>query len=63
MSNYHALLAKSPAFYAEQGPAGRVLRFGTGAGITWGSDPGQEWRETELKAGRLVGLSSGRVGV
>ncbi|WP_252976352.1 chorismate-binding protein [Janibacter melonis] len=28
-----------------------------------GSDPGQEWRETELKAGRLVGLSSGRVGV
>lgn len=50
-------------FYAEQGPAGRVLRFGTGAGITWGSDPGQEWRETELKAGRLVGLSSGRVGV
>ena len=35
-----------------------VLRFGTGAGITWGSDPSAEWRETELKAARLVGLAS-----
>ncbi len=35
-----------------------VLRFGTGAGITWGSDPRAEWRETELKASRLVGLAS-----
>jgi para-aminobenzoate synthetase component I len=42
---------------------GRWLRFGTGAGITWGSDPGQEWRETQLKAARLVGLASGRVRV
>ncbi|ETA02081.1 anthranilate synthase component I family protein [Frankia sp. B2] len=32
--------------------------FGTGAGITWGSDPDSEWRETELKADRLVGLAS-----
>jgi para-aminobenzoate synthetase component 1 len=39
----------------------RVLRFGTGAGITWGSDPELEWRETELKAARLIGLASGRV--
>jgi para-aminobenzoate synthetase component 1 len=39
----------------------RVLRFGTGAGITWGSDPEQEWEETELKAARLVPLASGRV--
>lgn len=37
---------------------GGVLRFGTGAGITWGSDPAAEWRETELKAERLVGLAS-----
>jgi para-aminobenzoate synthetase component 1 len=37
----------------------RVLRFGTGAGITWGSDPQGEWRETQLKAARLVGLASG----
>jgi para-aminobenzoate synthetase component 1 len=36
-----------------------VLRFGTGAGITWGSDAAAEWRETELKAARLVGLASG----
>lgn len=37
-----------------------VLRFGTGAGITWGSDPEQEWEETELKARRLVALASER---
>jgi para-aminobenzoate synthetase component I len=36
-----------------------LLRFGTGAGITWGSDPAREWDETELKAHRLVGLASG----
>ncbi|HEY0189091.1 MAG TPA: chorismate-binding protein [Cellulomonas sp.] len=34
------------------------LRFGTGAGITWGSDPEAEWRETELKAHRLIALAS-----
>jgi branched-chain amino acid aminotransferase len=33
------------------------LHFGTGAGITWGSDPELEWRETELKAERLIGLA------
>jgi para-aminobenzoate synthetase component 1 len=37
-----------------------VLRFGTGAGITWGSDPEGEWRETELKAARLLEVASGR---
>jgi para-aminobenzoate synthetase component 1 len=36
-----------------------VLRFGTGAGITWGSDPDGEWRETELKASRLLAVASG----
>ncbi|MEU2118278.1 chorismate-binding protein [Streptomyces sp. NPDC016459] len=36
-----------------------VLRFGTGAGITWGSDPEREWDETELKAARLVAIASG----
>ncbi|UZN05113.1 chorismate-binding protein [Cellulomonas sp. S1-8] len=35
-----------------------VLRFGTGAGITWSSDAAQEWAETELKAARLVALAS-----
>ncbi|MGW4870065.1 chorismate-binding protein [Streptomyces chartreusis] len=36
-----------------------MLRFGTGAGITWGSDPEGEWRETELKASRLLAVASG----
>ncbi|WP_307844875.1 chorismate-binding protein [Actinotalea solisilvae] len=35
-----------------------VLRFGTGAGITWESDADAEWAETELKAARLVALAS-----
>lgn len=49
-------------FWAERGSNGqRWLRFGTGAGITWGSDPAQEWAETELKSSRLIGLASGRV--
>lgn len=34
------------------------LCFGTGAGITWGSDPEGEWAETELKAARLIALAS-----
>lgn len=50
-------------FWADRDAWGRRwLRFGTGAGITWGSDPVQEWAETELKAARLIGLASGRVG-
>ena len=52
------------SFWAERDATGqRWLRFGTGAGITWGSDPEQEWAETELKAARLIGLASGRVGL
>ena len=38
--------------------SGSDLHFGTGAGITWGSDPIQEWEETELKARKLIGLAS-----
>ena len=38
------------------GDADRI-RFGTGAGITYSSDPAAEWDETELKAARLVGLT------
>jgi para-aminobenzoate synthetase component I len=34
------------------------LHFGTGAGITYPSDPAAEWAETELKAARLVGLAT-----
>ena len=35
------------------------IRFGTGAGITWGSDPLQEWEETELKARHLIKIAGG----
>jgi para-aminobenzoate synthetase component 1 len=38
---------------------GGRLNFGTGAGITWGSEPEGEWEETELKARRLIALASG----
>jgi para-aminobenzoate synthetase component 1 len=37
-----------------------VFKFGTGAGITWLSDPVAEWQETELKARRLCALAAGR---
>ncbi|MFN8040261.1 MAG: anthranilate synthase component I family protein [Acidimicrobiales bacterium] len=36
------------------------LHLGTGGGITWGSSPGGEWAETELKARRLLAVASGR---
>lgn len=37
-----------------------ALKFGTGAGITWGSEPEGEWQETELKARRLLDIASAR---
>ncbi|MFJ9177268.1 chorismate-binding protein [Streptomyces sp. NPDC102360] len=46
-------------FWIDRGTDGDFLRFGTGAGITWGSDPEREWRETELKAARLLEVASG----
>lgn len=49
-----ALAVGIRTFWIEHG----VIRFGTGAGITWGSDPRREWQETELKAARLIGLAS-----
>lgn len=36
----------------------RLLNFGTGAGITYPSDPRSEWVETQLKADRLIALAS-----
>ena len=49
-------------FWADRDTGGRRwLRFGTGAGITWGSDAEGEWEETRVKAARLVGLASGKV--
>ena len=35
------------------------IHFGTGAGITWGSNPSDEWAETELKAARLMKIAKG----
>ena len=43
-------------FWAQDGR----LHLGTGAGITWGSDPGAEWAETELKASRLRAVAAGQ---
>jgi para-aminobenzoate synthetase component 1 len=39
--------------------SGSQLRFGAGAGITWGSTPEMEWLETELKANKLIEIASG----
>ena len=36
------------------------IHFGTGGAVTWDSTPSGEWAETELKAGRLLGLASAR---
>ena len=36
-----------------------MIRFGTGGGITWDSDPHGEWLETELKARRLLRVAAG----
>ena len=32
------------------------LHLGTGAGITWGSEPTREWQETELKVRNLLAV-------
>ena len=37
------------------------LNFGTGAGITWGSDASAEWEETQLKARRLISIAGGEL--
>jgi para-aminobenzoate synthetase component 1 len=36
----------------------KSVHFGTGAGITWASDPEGEWHETELKASRLLSVAA-----
>lgn len=37
------------------------INFGTGAGITWGSDAWAEWEETQLKAKRLISIAGGEL--
>jgi len=39
---------------------GDLIRFGTGGGITAGSDPEGEWNETVLKARRLLQIAANR---
>lgn len=38
------------------------LKFGTGAGITWGSNAEKEWEETELKTEKLFSLAASKNG-
>ena len=39
----------------------KYLRYGTGAGITWGSDAYSEWEETQLKARHLISIAGGEL--
>jgi para-aminobenzoate synthetase component 1 len=39
----------------------KYLRYGTGAGITWGSDAANEWEETQLKARHLISIAGGEL--
>lgn len=41
-------------FWQERTDAGVLLKFGTGAGITFDSDPTHEWEETKLKSAKLM---------
>lgn len=47
-------------FWREDTDTGPMLAFGTGAGITWDSDPRAEWRETQLKSARLLAVAGDR---
>ena len=40
---------------------GKIVKFGTGAGITWNSSAVEEWEETELKAARLIAIANGEL--
>lgn len=52
----HALLSVAiRIFWKENG----ITSFGTGAGITWSSDPQGEWEETQLKAKKLLSIAGG----
>jgi len=59
VENGQALLSVGIRIFWSQGDG--KIKFGTGAGITWQSDPKSEWEETELKAERLIAIASGRI--
>jgi para-aminobenzoate synthetase component 1 len=48
-------------FWQKRHATGASVHFGTGAGITWESDPRGEWLETELKAHRLLNIAAGNI--
>jgi para-aminobenzoate synthetase component 1 len=56
IENGEALLSLAIRIFWTTGDG--ILRFGTGAGITWGSSPEDEWEETELKARRLISIAN-----
>jgi len=45
-------------FFVDAADGRPQLCFGTGAGITWGSEPAREWDETQLKAERLLAVAA-----
>lgn len=49
-------------FWQSESDSKKYLNFGTGAGITWGSEPNREWRETQLKANHLLNVASLELG-
>ena len=55
-SAHFSVLIRS--FFKDLMSEANVTYFGTGAGITWGSDPADEWSETELKAERLMKIAT-----
>ncbi len=48
-------------FWKTQEAGEVMLNFGTGAGITWGSDATAEWDESVLKAEHLISVAAGEV--
>ena len=57
VSGQSALLSVAIRIFWKQNDG--LLRFGTGAGITWSSDAQEEWDETQLKAARLISIAGG----
>lgn len=57
VENNQALLSVAIRIFWSEGEG--TIYFGTGAGITWSSQPNSEWAETELKAKRLISIASG----
>jgi para-aminobenzoate synthetase component 1 len=53
----HAELSVAIRIFWQEGDG--LMKFGTGAGITFSSEPVAEWNETELKAERLISIAGG----